>query len=155
MKHLIFATLCLFSVSFIAPKTISYRQLNWNDFKGKPDSQGVALTCSQIYFETNYSNGKYYFTVYSQFIPEKSFTTTTKERILRHEQGHFDITELMVRRLNAQLKNVSTQTEASDLYQKTVNEWGELEQRYDRETNNSINVAEQERWETEIKKLLK
>jgi hypothetical protein len=148
---IIFAILCSFATS----KTISYRQLNWKDFKGKPDSRGVALTTSQIYFETNYSNGKYYFLVSSQFIPEKSFTTTTKERILRHEQLHFDITELIVRRLKEQLKSVTTEKEANALFSKYVKQWNELEQQYDRETNFSINQEQQERWEREIKDQLR
>lgn len=155
MKSSIFLTLFFVSVSFV-PKTatIPYRQLNWSDFKGKPYGEYAALTASQILYTSDYYDGKRHFTVYSQFLPQESFTTTTKERILKHEQLHFDITELIVRKLNVQLKNVYTEKQALELYYQFVKEWGDLERQYDLETNNSINIGEQQRWEDKIKKLL-
>ncbi len=151
MSRLIFALFFILT-AFAIPKEIGYRQLSWKDFKGKPDSRGVALSSTQISFETSYSNGCYSFEVFAVFLPDRSFTTTTKERILRHEQLHFDITELMVRRLRSLLRGVNSPKQADSLYQQTVKEWGNLEQQYDRETNFSINQAEQLRWEVEIAK---
>lgn len=149
------AILILALLSFIEPKTIGYRQLNWSDFKGKPDSRGIALTTSQINFESTCNGDKCTFSVYSQFIPEKSFTTTTKERILAHEQLHFDITELMVRKLRGLLVGVDSQSKANEIYHQVVKDWWKLEQQYDTETNYSIDQMQQAIWETKIKLQLK
>jgi len=140
----------LILTAFATPKEIGYRKLNWGDFKGKPDSRGVALSYTQINFETNYGDGKYSFVVYSQFLPYKSFTTTAKEKILKHEQLHFDITELMVRKMRRLLVGVNDQKESNAIYAQTIKEWEETQRQYDRETNNSINQEQQAKWEMEI-----
>lgn len=150
----LFVILFLILSSFATPKTISYRKLSWSDFKGKPDNRGAALSHTQINFEANYGDGKYSFVVYSSFLPDKSFTTTSKENILRHEQLHFDITELMVRKLRGLLVSVNDGKEANNLYDQTIKEWSEMQKRYDRETNNSINQGEQTKWEMEIDRQL-
>lgn len=142
-------------VSFSDPPSIGYRKLSWSDFKGKPDSRYVALSMVTISFETNIVDDKFVFEVYSQFIPTRSFTTTTKERILKHEQLHFDITELMVRRLQGLLKNVSTCKEANNLYEQTIKEWQQIQVQYDQETNNSINQEQQAKWEAQVQIQLK
>jgi len=142
--------LLLILTAFATPKEISYRKLLWSDFKGKPDSRGVALSYTQINFETNYSDGRYSFVIYSQFLPYKSFTTTAKEKILKHEQLHFDITELMVRKMRRLLVGVNDEKESNAIYAQTIKEWEEMQQQYDRETNNSINQERQAKWEIAI-----
>jgi hypothetical protein len=150
LKFSLLACAFMFMIAFVAPKEIGYRKLNWRDFKGKPDSRGVALSYTQINFEANFSDGKYYFVVYSQFLPYKSFTTTAKEKILRHEQLHFDITELMVRKMRRLLVGVNDQKESNNIYTQVIKEWGEMQRQYDWETNNSINQEQQAKWEIKI-----
>lgn len=71
--------------------------------------------------------------------------------VLKHEQGHFDITELFARKLNKAVgelvkkKNVK-QSEFSSVYKKLMKEKTELQNEYDTETDNSRNKVKQEEW---------
>lgn len=76
------------------------RKLNWGDFKGIPPENPVeftvAVTCSTMDFE--FHNDKDY-KIESKFIKSKSWTITNDVKMLAHEQLHFDITELYVRKI--------------------------------------------------------
>ena len=89
------------------------RKLSWADFKAQPDpnSDAVALTASGITFSYSLKTSErnvvdFSTTVKAHFYPEKSWYLTNKASayILRHEQLHFDITELSTdwNRLNFQ-----------------------------------------------------
>lgn len=115
---------------------ISYRQLTWADYKGKPQSSAIASTCSGIVIEKD--------TAYAIFEPYRSWTRTNDPAILRHEQLHFIITQWWTNKINLYMKGV-------DNIGWWVQKWGEMEEQYDRETDHGRDTLAQKQWEEKIK----
>lgn len=125
-----------------ASTPISYRQLTWADFKGKPPANTEASACTC----TNIAIG--YDTAYAIFIPEKSWTKTKDAALLRHEQLHLAITREWAEKISWYLKarcSCSTEIGAA------INIWRIKEQQYDRETDHGRDSTAQSRWEQSIK----
>lgn len=150
--------LLIFFIPF-ASKPIQWRVLSLSDFKGYPTTTNAALTKSVINVVTSETNGKYTYYVECYFVPDESFIRVKRSDVLRHEQLHFDITELYARKMRSlatQYQECNKQQNA--LFQvetdKIRAQWQSTQIQYDRETQHSINVAEQQRWEREIKNKL-
>jgi len=80
------------------------RKLAWNDFKGIVPKDAkyyvLAKTFSGIRSKTTKGpDGRPTFRVESYFIPSKSWSRTSDEQTLLHEQLHFDISEIYARRI--------------------------------------------------------
>ncbi len=134
------------------------RQLTWNDFKGEPKSGAnfVASTNSGMSFSFSYTekNGKQTmeYTVTCNFYPERSWYKQGKvsDYILKHEQTHFDISELYARILRKQIaetkfsKNIKKEIEA--LYHKTELERQNTQNEYDLQSDHSKIEEEEYRW---------
>ncbi len=134
------------------------RKLTWEDFRGTPKSWGtyVASTSSGISF--SYSIGvrggqldlKY--SVESNFYPQSSWYNAEEvdDYILRHEQTHFDITELHARIFRKVLAesefDLDPQDELSDLYEEVEQARRAMQQLYDKETDHSNIRDAEERW---------
>jgi hypothetical protein len=102
------------------------QKLTWEDFRGKPirSANFVASTHTGISFTYSYTlkNGKMdlKYSVESFFYPEESWFRPDKVSpyILKHEQTHFDISELYARILRKRLgeksfsKNIKPEIEA-------------------------------------------
>src|SRR5690606_18966992 len=110
MKLILFSLCFLFFGTSSNPEKIIWtenHQLTWEDFKGKPiPSAGfVASSHTGIGFQYSYaiSNGEIEldYSVESFFKPNSSwyFPKKVNTHILKHEQGHFDISELHARML--------------------------------------------------------
>jgi len=134
-------------------------KLTWNDFKGPKDtkSDAVAVTASGITFSyaVRKSNSRivdFKVVVEADFYPEKSWVVKelADDYILAHEQLHFDITELHVRKLRKQISEVKVSQYLggvlNTLHQNMNKELAEMQQKHDTETNNSINKEAQEKW---------
>lgn len=147
------------------PKKIIWsedKKLSWSDFQGKaqPNANFVASTNSGISFHYSFSfkgndiNVEY--SVESFFYPEESWFHPEKvsEYILKHEQTHFDISELYARILRKKLsernfsKKVKTEIEA--IYRKTEQERRSTQAKFDDETDHSRNVQMEKQWENHI-----
>src|SRR5436309_615678 len=74
--------------------------LKKEDFKGKSSAQGHSYgsTYSAILLHTKEENEKIDFVIEAVFIPSRSWLKTDSEYGLKHEQGHFDITEIYARK---------------------------------------------------------
>ena len=172
MHHLIILFNLLFCfISFNNEVTLLWREdlkLTWGDFKGEQniESNAVAVTASGITFsyKVRKANSKIIdFTpsVEAHFYPEKSWVKLEQadDYILAHEQLHFDITELHVRKLKKQISALKvTQNLGSildKLHQNINKELFVMQNLYDSESNNSINKEVQNRWEVFIAKELK
>ncbi|PQB04761.1 DUF922 domain-containing protein [Aureitalea marina] len=134
------------------------RKLTWEDFRGTPQSWGtyVASTSSGISF--SYSIGvrggqldlKY--SVESNFYPQSSWYNPDEvnDYILRHEQTHFDISELHARIFRKVLSetafDLDPQDELSDLYEEVEQARRAMQQLYDKETDHSNIREAEERW---------
>ncbi|EDM43482.1 hypothetical protein SCB49_00495 [unidentified eubacterium SCB49] len=143
------------------------RLLTWKDFRGTPDKSTdyVASTHSGISlsFGSKTENGKVSYTIEvgSYFYPEKSWYRpgNISAYILKHEQTHFDISEVYARKLRKKIAELD-QT-APDFKEKVAQVYSENEYErtifqadFDIETGHS-NFPEFEReWEQKVADLL-
>jgi len=97
--------------------------LEWVNFKGEPNYQKEEETAeSGVGFEPDYSidyddgtrefsfvefNFKAYFDPQRSWVKKEKITPELRMRVLKHEQGHFDITEKFTRKLNQKLREDS------------------------------------------------
>ncbi len=141
-------------------------KLTWADFKGKPKvGYGyVASTSSGISFSYSYSekNGRINFeaTVKSNFYPENSWyiPSEASKYILKHEQTHFDISELHARMLRKKIsettfsKKIKKEIEA--LYDDAEEKRREMQHLFDDESDHSKIKEKELAWETYVTKQL-
>ena len=143
------------TVIITTPESIQWRKLSWNDFNGSVSSGAAASTATEISFQTKEKGGRYYFTATALFAPKSSFTTTKSEKTLRHEQLHFDITELFARKINKEIEKYQGGSyqdcaRAGVIYDSLCTLWDRMEEDYDRETEHSMNEGAQKRWENYV-----
>ncbi len=166
IKYLIFCLMFLFVGNSSNEETMTWnetRKLTWADFKADPSlkSDAVALTASGITFGYSVkTSGKriisFSTSVEAHFYPNKSWYLKDKSdaHILGHEQLHFDITELYVRKFREQLTRLQVNQNVKDQMNRlhiTINEaLNETQKRYDAQSNHSINIEMQKQWESFI-----
>lgn len=143
------------------PSTIKWSQqkkLNWSDFQGQPDrySEMQAMTHSGIDFSYDCYRGEFRVIIEASFDPTKSWRKRgASDRILSHEQLHFDITELCARRMR---KAFSEQADPCRMGHGQImrianlhfDQWKKLQQQYDIETRHSVHREKQAEWEAQI-----
>lgn len=141
-------------------------RLNWSDFRAKPEpnSRIAAVTASGIsYSFSSMARDDFYeveYVVSTSFYPQKSWYQPhmCDELVLSHEQLHFDIAELFSRKMRRELAKMrfteNVKAEIDEVYRQTLKELAEFQNRYDEETNYSMNRTAQLRWNQEIKKAL-
>ena len=171
MKFLIilFLTFQLFVPSSNEGEKIVWNEnykLTWDDFKGKPKiGYGyVASTSSGISFSYYYSenNGKINFeaTVKSNFYPDNSWyiPLEASEYILKHEQTHFDISELHARMLRKKISEITSSKEVKKeietLYNDAEEKRREMQHLFDAESDHSKIKEKELAWEAYIVKQL-
>lgn len=173
---LVLSLICCVCVSFIYQTKVnkqpkhdvilwnSATKLKWEDFKGKLDekSEYKAMTYVQIGLDSKEDQNYINVDVPCYFIKNLSWTKEKSLSILKHEQLHFDIAELISRRIRKEFVNYK-----STNIQKTYNDLQEIyrihyrikldsiNSKYDTETNHSINIEKQKEWELKIAKELK
>jgi len=143
-------------------------KLTWNDFKGTKNiqSDAVAVTASGITFgysvrKANLKIVDFTVSVEAHFYSEKSWVVKAlaNDYILAHEQLHFDITELHVRKFRQQISTVKVSqhlgSELDRLHKNINKELAAMQNQYDTESNNSINKEAQTKWITFVKNELK
>jgi len=145
------------------PETIAWsadRPLTWADFKRRPlaTEQLAALTAGNIDVQVGCTDFVFKSTVKAVFMPQESWVRDPKNAspaLLRHEQLHFDITELHARMLRQKLSLVKLNCQHlnpafSNLTKAAFAAWQREEGRYDGETNHGLNVEKQKFWEAQI-----
>ena len=158
--------LCSFST---LPERIEWeesRTLSWEDFKGRPNRRGGFVASTSSGMSQSYvinSKGildKKETHVTAHFYPEYSWyiVKDTTARLLKHEQTHFDITEVHARILNARIQSYNfssnSKREVKALYERVEEERRAMQQAFDEETNHSINRDAEKKWEEKIARLL-
>lgn len=134
------------------------RPLTWKDFKGgaKPKFKGhVAQVATQIKFESKVNKTdtiKLY--VYAQALKLRSWRVkkTANDYILKHEQLHFDITEVYARKFRQELRHAELNQDnyiklCNKMFKKYFKALTKEQKKYDKETKHSINEAKQTEWE--------
>ena len=142
-------------------------KLTWNHFKGSPQQNvdAVAVTASGITFEFSLQEAdgraiSFNTKVYAHFYPKKSWYIKEQgtDYILAHEQLHFDITELYVRKFRQQISKLKVsnrlKSELRELHLNINKEVAVTQNLYDQETDNSRNVESQLKWNLFVKQEL-
>lgn len=130
-----------------------HRTLTWDDFRGKPpkstsfEAQSHCEMDASLDFE--YDVVRYEVRCY--FRPNEAWTKTNDSYILHHEQLHFDLTEVYARKLRKAFSETPvTMANVGATFRNLVKKYNralEAEQdRYDRETDHSIDQEAQAEW---------
>ncbi|WP_455169788.1 DUF922 domain-containing protein [Aegicerativicinus sediminis] len=143
------------------------QKLTWADFQGEQDvqSKAAAVTSSGITFSYSLKRNNNKITgfnviVEAHFYPDYSWYNkdVATNHILSHEQLHFDITELHVRKLRQGIsklpisQDVKNQLDA--LHQLSKQEMQEMQLLYDKQSKNSTNREMQLYWNNFISERL-
>jgi len=141
-------------------------KLSWSDFKAKT-AGGVGFVAStnsgiSFFYEYKIKNDipEINYTVTSNFYPQLSWydKNVANDYILKHEQTHFDISELFARILRKNIsettftKNVKEELDA--LYETSEKERRKLQKKFDLETDHSKIKVQEHKWETFVAKQL-
>jgi len=135
------------------------RKLTWDDFKGEPNTKefpdALAVTNSSLSYNSSslslFKSGKLFvqstFHNYGSWVLPEGKT----DYVLKHEQIHFDITEIYSRKLRKVLAeaNVTNKNylKANAIFEKIKNEWVMRQEAYDYETKHGLKKETQEEWE--------
>jgi hypothetical protein len=137
--------------------------LTWGDFQGRPHlhSSVGAVTMSGISLKYEGTEGALVATVKATFDREESWVNrkAADDYVLKHEQLHFDITELYARKLRAALKQINPGVPKPEkvverLFDRYSGESRTYQDLYDKETDHSRNVKQQAVWEERINREL-
>lgn len=168
MRSILFSLLLFFAFgekTFAQPKEckdcIEWKEgqrLKWSDFKGTPKRSfpEQALTDSGMSLDLQCDNNTSKIVVKCFFNRTRSWTKDQESAyLLAHEQLHFDITELFVRKLRKRLaqfgnncKQLNEQVEKH--YNGNYKEFVAYQDAYDNETDHSINKEKQAFWEEKV-----
>lgn len=161
-----FVILCSYITT---PERITWqanKTLSWQDFKGNPNANGSFVASTSSGMSQSYAISgdgmldKKETQVTAHFYPEYSWYSAkdTTARLLKHEQTHFDITEIHARILNRRIQSYAftsnSKKEVKALYEQVEEERRVMQRAFDKETNHSINREEEKKWEDKIAKLL-
>lgn len=134
-------------------------KIAWSDFKGKAEVSSPFATMSAvgIYYKYNSTSiGKTYkirFTIYAGFDRTKSWSKSGSRTaaILKHEQLHFDIAELVSRAFKKEAEQTvyskNYKNEISRIFSRYTNYLQKLQRKYDVQTMHSNNNSKQKDWE--------
>ena len=138
------------------------QKLSWEDFRGKPvrSASFVASTNTGISFHYSYSikNGAVdvEYSVRSFFAPEGSWYIPERVSpyILKHEQAHFDVSELHARMLRKNLEgrkfSKKVKSEIEGIYQQVEQKRRAMQTKFDAETDHSRNEEKEAFWQKYI-----
>jgi hypothetical protein len=137
------------------------RPLTAEDFQARPGPSETlaALTSSNIDAQANCRDFMFAGTVQATFDPATSWIRNPKtvtEKLLRHEQLHFDLSELYARRMRQKLRATTfdclkLQPTFNRITKLVYDAWERDENRYDQDTNHGLNDAKQAFWENQVK----
>ncbi|MGI4886811.1 MAG: DUF922 domain-containing protein [Janthinobacterium lividum] len=140
------------------------RPLTWADFQGRPKfgEPEAALTSADLLSGAKCADFVFSAIVTPTFDPGTSWVRDAKSSspaLLRHEQLHFDLTEVYARRLRQKLKTANLdcqklQPAFNRLTQAVYDQWSNEENRYDVDTHHGLNAAKQAFWEKQVQQQL-
>jgi hypothetical protein len=141
------------------------RPLTWSDFKGEPPNEAgivAARTAYRIIDGAQCARSKFEYRVVTTFRPRDSWvrqsilrTPADNARALRHEQTHFDLSEVHARRLRRYFAELMAPCKMSPGdFSAAANRMEHDEKAaqvlYDTETANGRVAAQQTRWDREV-----
>ncbi len=163
MKTLVIIFCCLVIYFQTIAQTQNQDTINWrvnyklkgDDFKGTPDSNSVnaAVSSTAINYKIIKKDSFIDVIVYCSFNKLWSWNKYKSEKaILKHEQGHFDISELFARKFRMLVRKgkFKDNSDAIVLYSKIMAERELFDTQYDNETDFSNDSKKQLYWNNKI-----
>ncbi len=135
--------------------------LEWLDFQGTPPEteSSAALSSLAIPYEVEtYSDGRIVININSCFVKSKSWVVPKYKNnlLLQHEQLHFDIAELIRRKMVKAITDADLTLENAEIVINSILRkfWSEdykrMQEQYDRESNFSRFIRKQIEWNKTI-----
>ncbi len=171
MKAFIFISLicCILIPENDRPERFAWdaqKKLSWSDFKAAPDygspyaatansgmSHAYAVDGSGFYDKDESRVTAHFYPTFSWFKP-----SDTSETILRHEQAHFDITEIHARKLRKRIAQFTFSSNSSKevkiLYDNVEKERRAMQEQFDVDSHHSQDKQQEFIWENKIAKML-
>lgn len=163
----------LVSCSLLAQKpiqdTVTYRNYNilkWTDFKADvPENTPFSASVSTgMSYKWSYSTSRgvidFRYNIEAKLYRNFSWSIydKDKEAVLKHEQIHFEITELFARKFRKALEEYeigrSIRNDVTKIYENLEKERVAMQLLYDEETEHSIKKEAQLAWENKVELLL-
>ncbi len=141
------------------PRAFTWKQhpgLSWDDFRGRArrntgEPSAVTDTGFRVQLECRESVLDIH--VEAEFYGSSSWVKAGRRsaELLRHEQGHFDITELYARKMRKAIREAKigcederrAEAEGKKIFEGIDREWGNEEKRYDVETRDGTDLVRQ------------
>jgi predicted secreted Zn-dependent protease len=144
-------------------------KLSWTDFKNEnkviTPSVYAITNCTIKVFEPEYTESSITYHIVNYFDKSESYVVdfAKSNNLLRHEQLHFDITELFARKFRHEIsKEVYKDTDVIltfdrifKIYNDIFDNLIEYQDKYDLETAHGLNLDVQEKWEKTVQNELK
>lgn len=136
-----------------------HERLSWLQFKGEPkknvEIRAESALSIRLSMESDTYSDLVYVKVYACFFPNDSWVSSKSDRLLNHENGHFDITELNARILRGKLHKTNLtstnyQLVIDSLYNAQLVQYSSLQKEYDASTNFSRDTLAQKKWNEKI-----
>ena len=139
------------------------RKLNWEDFRGTPESTNPhhALTAANLAVDARCKDNKFYYEVKCVFLPGESWSKNKKsEKLLAHEQLHFDLTEVHARMLRRELKELgmscgNPKTNLNTTVGNAFKAWKAEQDQFDKASRHGLDAEVQQDWDNRITQRLK
>lgn len=139
------------------------RPLTWCDFEGEvPQNthEQIFSAISALYLDCRcgFFNDNWNYSVQAKFVKNESFAKKdiVSTKLLKHEQRHFDLTEVYARKMRKKLQKTTEQKilqDSSDI-RKTINKIENEHQNnqllYDYQTQHGLNLEAQLHWDSII-----
>lgn len=132
------------------------RRLTWEDFKAQPDTENPhhALTAANLAVNAKCKDNQYTYVVNCVFLPGQSWSKNKRsDKLLVHEQLHFDLTEVHARQLRRDLQSLNCSTIKTNLNTVVADafkKWKEEQYLFDQACKHGLNKEEQYVWAADI-----
>ncbi len=135
-------------------------QLTWFDFQAEPREDWphiAAITTSSILYKYHCAEGKLNYEVEAIFRKSESWVRPEARTppYLKHEQLHFDITELYARKIRAELSRYDFKCGEEDIFEshmrRMLDQWQREEVSYDMDTSFSQDEDRQHVWNVNVR----
>ena len=139
------------------------RRLSWGDFKADPDSSNThhAMTAANLAVDAKCSDDTFKFKVRCVFLPTQSWSKNKiSAKLLKHEQMHFDLTEVHARLLRKELETLGNscsvaQSQLNETVSAAFASWKAEQRQFDKLSNHGLNAAVSQEWAATIDLKLK
>ena len=138
---------------------IEGKELTWENFQANPESGHFASALSNITFSIKiktFGNRLYVF-IRPTFDPHRSWVKggDKSDYLLKHEQLHFDISELTARKFRRDMQKASfnrknAESKINRIVKKYTKKNVREQKKYDRQTKHSLRINRQEKWNAKV-----